>query len=236
MMMSRRLTDAAFFWSLLVPLTLLAQSARPSLPKDWATVTGRVLDQDGRPVVGARIKVFPLDVAIGGPVPEPPLTDSEGRYHLSTPAYQGRTRLCAIKESAGYPDTNGLLFSSVDDNMPEVSLTPGAMLETINIRLGPPDGVVEVAVLDLTTGKPVSKARLVLRRTEPSAFYSATIPEEGHVTLALPNVPIYVSVQAPGYLQWVYKDDSTGKPYLLLPRGSSKVLSVNLVAQEHLAP
>lgn len=214
---------------LLLPISMFGQSSHPSVPRNWATVTGSVVDQQGQPVAGAKVSAMPLDVAVEGPVPAPPITDSNGRFRLSTPAYSGRTRLAAIKESAGYPDTQGLLFSSPNDSMPEVSLLPGATIEGIVIRLGPPDGVIDASIVDAITAKPVSKARLNLRRDAPPAIYSATIPSDGHFRLALPPVPIHMSIDAPGYLHWEYRDEVTGKPELVLKNSTRKVLTITLV-------
>lgn len=88
------------------------------------TVAGRVLDSEGRPLPDARISIFPMDTATSGPVPWA-ITDSAGRYRLIMPPYRGRIRFCAVKESAGYADTHGLLFSSESDSMPIVSVDPG---------------------------------------------------------------------------------------------------------------
>jgi hypothetical protein len=221
-------------WAALFSANLWSQSA--VLPKDWATVTGQVLDSENRPVPQARISAFPLDVAVEGPVPRGPRTDREGRYKLSIPAYPGRTRLCAIKETAGYPDTQGLLFSSLNDSMPVISLRPSATINDVVIRLGPPDGVLDASVIAGEKGAPVATARISLRRDDPASIYSATVPADGHFTLALPPVPIHVSVDAPGYVRWTYKDPITGNPYLVLPGKSTKTLIVNLVPQSSAAP
>lgn len=156
----------------------------------------------------------------------------DGRYKLSIPAYPGRVRLCAVKESAGYPDTQGLLFSSPTDNMPEVSLTAGAAVENVDIRLGLPDGVLDTSMIDARSGAPVTKARITWRREDPYSYYSASqyFPD-GHFSFALPPVPIYIAVDAPGYAHWTYEDPITGNPYLLLPANRTKVFVVTLFPQ-----
>lgn len=208
-----------------------AQSPALEVPSDWAIVTGRVIDFKGQPVAGAKVSLFPLDVAISGGMPRRPITDQDGRYRLSTPAYPGRTRLAAIKEDAGYPDTRGLLFSSQKDNMPEVSLTLGALLGNVDIRLGPPDGVLDGSVVDAGTGDPVSKARITLHRNEPDSMYSATLPSDGHFSFALPPVPIQIAVDAPGYQHWSYKNPAAGVPGVFLSGPYHKKIVVELKPQ-----
>ena len=75
--------------SLLLGLTPLMRSQTRA---DWATVTGQVLDSDGRPVPGATISFFPLDIGMSGGMPRQPITDQDGKYRPVSPAYPGRTR------------------------------------------------------------------------------------------------------------------------------------------------
>jgi len=201
---------------LLMKAPMFAQSPSDEVPKDWATVTGHVLDSDGRPLAGAKISALPIDSAISGAIPRQPVTDQNGRFHYVLPAYPGRTRLCAIKESAGYPDTQGLLFTYPGENMPEVSLVPGGHLENVDIHLGPPDGVLEGSIVDGVTGAQVPKARITLHRSEPESMYSTSLGPDGSFLLALPQSPIEVSVIAPGYLPWKYKDPLTGLDKVLI--------------------
>jgi Carboxypeptidase regulatory-like domain len=208
---------------------VLTQTGRAQTPPptDWATVTGHVSDTEGKPVGDAKISVFPMDVAVSGPMPSS-RTDKNGRYRLLTPAFSGKTRLCAVKESAGYPDTQGLLFSSEKDVMPEISLVPGGVLDNIDMHLGPPDGVIEGAVVDSKTGRPISSARLTLHRDHPESFYSATLPSDGHFLFALPAVPITIQITAPGYQRWSYHDPDRAAATLLLQSNEHRRVSARL--------
>ncbi|MGH9530734.1 MAG: carboxypeptidase-like regulatory domain-containing protein [Terriglobales bacterium] len=201
---------------------------RAQTPEDWATVTGRVLDSEGRPVAAAKISAFPLDVAISGPMPVAPLTDQEGKYRLVLPAYHGRTRLCAVKPEAGYPDTQGLLFVSGQESSPEVRLTDGARLENVDIKLGSPDGTLAGFVVDAETRMPITKARISLRRASPASMYSTTISPDGHFFFALPHAPIEITVTAPGYVPWSYNDIQSGTNALELASSDHRVITVEL--------
>jgi hypothetical protein len=212
--------------SLLLGLVPLMQSQAPA---DWATVTGRVLDSDGRPVAGARISIFPKDVGLSGGMPRQPITNQDGAYRLVSPAYPGRTRLCAVKESAGYPNAQYSLFvSSTDGKMPEVSLTPGGHLENIDIHLGPPDGIIEGFVVDAGTRAPISKARITLHRSDRESISSSTLPPDGHFSYALPPVLIEITVEAPGYLRWTYRDLATRANGIVLSTSDHKKITVEL--------
>jgi hypothetical protein len=213
--------------STILPLVLVSWTIVQT-PAGWATITGRVLDSDGRPVPGAKISVFPMDVAVTGGMPRQPITDEEGRYRLVSPAFPGKTRLCAVKESAGYPDTQGLLFTSGGDSMPEVSLVPGGHLENVDIRLGPPDGILEGSVIDAETRAPVPKARITLHRRDPESMHSTSLPKDGHFLFALPPAPIEIAVVAPGYTPWKYKDAQSGVENLVLTNSDHRVITVEL--------
>jgi hypothetical protein len=216
-----------------IALLLFARSTQilGQAPTSSATLSGRVFDSDGNPLPGAKISVFPMDVAISGPMPGGAVTDEKGEYKLMMPAYPGRVRLCAVKESAGYPDTQGLLFASGKESMPEVTLRPGDHLTGVDIHLGPPDGVLEGLVVDSRTQMPVRGARINLHRNNPESMYSGTLPPDGHFRFALPPTPIEISVTAPGFLPWKYKDAENGGNELVLSTSERRTITVGLMPE-----
>ena len=171
-MVSRHL----YLFHLAVTLVLTIQPAWPQRSAESATITGHVVDSENRPVEGATISIFPMEMGISGKLPTA-ITDLDGRYKLVSQPF-GKTRFSAAKESAGYPDTQGLLFSSGKENMPEEYLTPGAHL-VVDIHLGAPDGILEGSVIDAKTHVAVSKARITLHRDESESMYSGTLPING---------------------------------------------------------
>lgn len=216
--------------SLFLLIVTAATLVMAQVSSDWATITGEVLSADGKPVAGASVTLFPMDVGVSGIMPQQPLTDSQGRYRLSTPAFPGRVRLGAVKESAGYPDTQGLLFASKQDHLPLISLSPGAHLKGVDIRLSPPDGVLEGRVIDADTQLPVVKARITLHKNEPDSMYSTSLQSDGHFVFALPQAAIEIRVVAPGYRPWRYIDPGSGADYLLLKGASDhRLIMVKLV-------
>jgi Carboxypeptidase regulatory-like domain len=214
---------------LVVVLLAVGTAAVAQAPSDWVTVTGTVVDSENRPAEAAKITVFPMEVAISGGLPYA-TTDAEGKFRLSSPAF-GRTRFCAVKEAAGYPDTQLLLFVSatqIADTMPEVLLTPGARV-SVNIRLPEPDGVIVGIVTDAVTKLPVRTARIRLdRHDRVTAMHSTTLDPSGRFTYALPDAPIEVTITAPGYKPWSYVD-SNGAKALRLSAGEHRNLDIELV-------
>jgi hypothetical protein len=221
--MFRNVRLAAGMLFLLVRLPLLAQG-----PGDWAAIEGRVLDSQNRPISEARISVLPMD-GFSGTLPTAQ-TNKDGKYRLNSPPL-GRTRLCAVKESEGYPDTQDLLFASGQEVMPEVNLTPKAYLYDIDIHLGSPDGTLEGVVVDAITGSPIARARLTLHRKVPESMYSTSLEEGGHFAFALPSVPIEITVTAPGYIPWKYSDPVTGVNSIVIAASDHRIVKVSLKPQ-----
>lgn len=217
--------------SLLIAMSLIfSQHMQSQTSTSSVTVTGRVVDSDEKPIGGARISVFPMDQAISGNLPQA-FTDQDGRYTLTVPPFSGRTRFCAIKEAAGYPDTQGLLFKSETGFMPIEHLIAGTHI-TVDIKLGQPDGTIEGIVVDSKTHSPVPKARITLRREEPEAMYSGTIPPDGRFFFALPAAPISLTITAPGYKTWTYHEkDSHAAGQLVLKATDRKFVTVELLPE-----
>jgi hypothetical protein len=214
-------------FSLLFTLLLVPWQSSDQL----AIVTGRVLDAQGQPVAGAKISVFPM-AAITGGLPYA-VSGEDGHFRLVSPPF-GDTWLCAVKERAGYPDTNALLFAPEVDNRPKVPLTPGSHQE-IDLHLGPPDGVLEGYLVDASTRQAITKGRIEMHRAKPDAMYSATIAD-GHFLFALPFAPIEISITAPGHAPWQYKDAQNGSNKLILSNSEHRVLTIDLVSTENKQP
>jgi len=192
---------------------------------DNAVITGQVLDAASMPVSGATISIFPMETGISGGLPWA-VTDTRGRYRLVSPAF-GKTRFCAVKESAGFPNTQGLLFGSGKENMPIEDLTPGARLN-VDIQLGQPDGILELTVIDAVSRAPAAKACITLQRAIPESMYSATVPADGRIVLPLPPAPISVKVTAPGYQPWKYSDTIHSTDAIVMGAGDRKMIVVEL--------
>jgi hypothetical protein len=205
----------------------LALAAPAQQSNDPATVSGRVFDAQGLPLTNAKISIFPM-IAFSGGLPTA-ITDKEGHYRLVSPPF-GDTWFSAVKETAGYPDTNALLFAPVTDDRPKVFLGPGSKFE-LDIHLGPPDGILEGVVVNAATKTRIANARIALRREQPEAIYSGSLPQDAHFLFALPSVPIGISITAPGYLPWTYKDPKIALDKITLSGSDHRTLSVELTPE-----
>jgi hypothetical protein len=192
-------------------------------------LSGHVYESDGKALGGAKITLFPLETGIGGPIMPSALTGEDGAYFMVAPPL-GKTRILASLEGRGYPNSFYKIFASPEDHFPEVNLIAGAALREVDIHLAPPDGVVEGAVIDKENGATIRFAQIALRSAaEPTVFLSSGVGPSGHFQYALPNMPISVSISAPGYNTWVYIEPSTHAQYLKLNSSEHRTLSVELV-------
>lgn len=204
---------------------------RGQVPQGWAVVSGQVLDAQGKPVADATISLFPA-VPFQGGLPYA-ATNADGRYRLVSPPF-GKVWLCAVKPSAGYPDTNSLLFASEVDDRPEIFLDPNAVL-TQDIHLARPVGVLEAQVIDTVTKAIVPNAHIAMRRQKPQAIYSENIPKDGHFLYALPSAPIEIYITAPSYRQWKYADQN-GQNALVLASSERRKLTIELIPDKEDKP
>ncbi len=135
----------------------------------------------------------------------------------------------AVKESAGYPDINATIFVPPvpEDSRPEVDLTPSSRLH-LDIQLGPPDGIFEGTVVDATTNTPIKTARITMRREDIEHGYYSTGIMGGHFLFALPSAPVEITITAPGYAPWKYKDSKSEVQNLTLSSSERRSLTIEL--------
>jgi hypothetical protein len=199
-----------------------------------AHISGRVWNANNEPVLEARVRIFPLEVAWSGPMPIS-VTDEQGFYHLDLPAI-GKSRVLVIKETAGYPDTSIKICASGQEHEPEVLLFTGAVLTNVDIHLGKPDGSLQVNIVDHDTGAPIHGARVVLRRKDdPSIFYSDGI-NKPTITLSLPDKAITIEVSAPGFSTWKFTDTSTQHDYLEVSPEKHLTVTASLIPKDQTPP
>jgi hypothetical protein len=119
----------------------------------------------------------------------------------------------ASKVAEGYPDTSVYALFSNDENVePVVDLKDQAELNGVDIHLAPPDGTLELDIIDKETGAVVQAARLTMRRADTHTFYSTDI-RNGMYSTPLPDKPISIEISANGYQGWRY----------LSPRGAESI-------------
>jgi hypothetical protein len=177
-----------------------------------------------------KIVAIPFEVGFTGSL-RTATTDKNGSYSLQSPFFE-KIRVIAYNESAGYPDTTGVLFTNKDEKFQFVEIGPDQSSVVVDIKLPPPDGILSGKVLDSSTGKAILQARITMRWAEDSeVMYSSYVKNDGEFAYALPARAITVEVTAPGYRPWRFTDSKTGSNSIALPLGSKTTVDVNLEPQ-----
>jgi hypothetical protein len=174
--------------------------------------------------------VVPYGESFNGRLPST-TSDENGAFRIVCPS-AGRVRVIAYKETDGYPNTLGVLFSNGDEQSSIVDIIPGQTAVNFDVKLPPKDGVIFGTVHDSRTGATVAQTRITMRWTDkPEVMYSSYVKDEGKFIFALPPRPIKIDVTAPGYRPWHYVDAGSGAEFLSLPLGSRLIVSVNLAPE-----
>jgi hypothetical protein len=196
---------------------------------EYGTVSGRVLDVDGRPlekvIVTAENHAFPARLL---PRAE---TNRDGEFTISGLA-PGRYELYTKKEEDGYPRTEFNLYDVGRPN-PEVTVSSRQTVQGIILRLGPKAALLTGHVIDAVTKEPLRHADITVRRVDlPDRFLRTglSLPVElGEFKLLVPSVAFTVKVTETGYEDWYYKSSEGEKiSSILLEPNTTKHLLITL--------
>jgi hypothetical protein len=185
----------------------LSVRLRPGAPRPTSTtgsITGTVFGADDEPIVSAQVEAEPVD----GITPEHPrlrksaTTTGTFIFNDLRPA---NFRLSATKSELGYTGKMSSPFFAVPGReFPIVTVTAGSVA-TVEIRLGPKNGYVNMVITD-KDGKPItSNAHVVMSRPD--------IPERleqdarNRAFFLVPPTAMHVSVEADGYADWHFGGD-----------------------------
>lgn len=233
------MTRQKVFWLLMAGLlglggnsqgrSTLRQSA-PGIAPGYGAIEGRVLDETGRPVSGAKVSSMILDYPPGRLFFAE--TDAQGHFSLRY-ARPGRNAVYVGKEDEYYPDT--FLSPFVDAKLiPVVNVVEQAVTEGVEVHLPPKGGKLIAQVIDAATQQPVDGASMKFcRADDPNkcCTINATSPNAQFEKI-LPPIHLTVRVSAPGYEDWYFKEDNDSKEpgKILLTEGSAKRLTILLLS------
>jgi len=179
--------------------------------EEYGTVSGRVLDANGRPVENVIVKAENTALlARNLPRSE---TNGDGEFTIAglTP---GRYELYTQKEEDGYPRTE---FNFYDAGLPnrDVIVYSRQTAEGITLQLGPKAALLTGQVIDAITREPLKHADITVRRVDlPDRFLRTglSLPVElGEFKLLVPSVAFTVKVTETGYEDWYYKTGDEGQ-------------------------
>ncbi len=104
------------------------------------------------------------------------------------------------------------------------------------MQLGPKSAKLIGRIVDATTNRPISEATIYLHRADnPEALVitgteQPGTKEKGEFKILVPSAPFTIEVKAPGYEDWTYSSDGTGKrkDALKLEKEETKNLTIAL--------
>ena len=203
-----------------------------SLAQNAGTITGTVVDNAGRPAVGAKVYAI-RNLAAGERPPvhhllPSQITNEDGSFSIQSLGF-GTYGLYTEDIKDGYPNT---WLGIYRDGLPEptkVTLSATASTACAKLSLGSKAGTIAVSTFDVATGLPVKGAAFSIWPIKtPSRWLSGQ--NMYGTQLIPPNEKIGFAVMAPGYQTWYYPGSpvlSELKP-LILKSGETMTLQVHM--------
>jgi hypothetical protein len=219
--------NVPFIFGLWLPLAVAGQTApagavRLSDGAPNGVIQGTVVDSLGSPVAGAEVTADPVRSVHN--VVRWVTADQEGRFVIDGLQWWSYS-VRAKKEAEGYPDTMSDLFN--DGSAQPVTLSPGAPVGAVVVKLGPKAGFITPAYTDAETGQAVRADLRIWGWDDPVHYFHTA--RQPHPDLLIPSgKPIGIEFDAAGYDPWRYPSGSgTGQPITLGP-GERQTIKVAL--------
>src|ERR1051326_81303 len=189
----------------LASILLLGISLAPSVSgQTTGTIKGNVVDENGKPLVGAKVHVAPTGPFYGSRIVDFHETDASGRFEVNRLPW-ATYAVMAGKEEAGYADTGGAFISNLD--VPFIILSPATPSAEVTVHLGPKARVLDIgSVVNAVTGEKLNlKSGVTLRRADhPNFFMSTSVTVHPLFVPALTDVTM--EIKAEGYKPWPAPD------------------------------
>ena len=204
----RRLLHTCLLVCLLLPVASAQTAQQNSL-----VIKGQVLDDQERPVAGARVIARP-DGGLRGRAPTA-TSDSRGEFSISV--YKADSfRVTASKPVDGYPDSATPFYYPIDDALAHVWVIEGQTAPFATVLFGPKAGNITGRIVDAETGLGVDDFQITLCRAEaPQYCYRhSTKQARGQFNVLVPAAPFTVQVSAVGYQDWFGSTQVSGAPSL----------------------
>lgn len=186
------------------------------------SIRGKVVDDGGSPVVGAKVHAE-LHGAPMGKAIRFVETDGVGSFIIEQLDF-GTYDVNGGKEEDGYPQTDWSLYA--DRPAAAAILTIEKPVADVVLKFGPKAAVIMGSVRDAVTGKPLNSTFKLSR--DESRWISTSAPPEFRFLIPS-NTAIDVEVSASGYKRWRY-DEAFPDSRLALPSASETRLEIQLTA------
>jgi len=208
------------------------QVAPLNIPSGFGAIQGRVVNELGQPLAGAKVYIEPID-AKDAPVGKLRyVTTNDGGEFIVVEAAPGEDLVCASKEEALYPDTCAAALAVNLGALPRVRVHEGKLARGITVPLN--KGGKLTGTIESQSGQPLVNSRIRLSRSDnPRLFMSTNPDEQAHFDIVVPSKPFRVEVASLGYKTW--KSDNHGGAILVQP-GSTKEINIRLQRADGTTP
>ncbi len=209
----REMTELIHDWLLVVALILIVgcgastilYGQRTSAPH-FGSITGRVLDESGKPVAGGKVSAQTTGPSAGGIYET--FTDSSGRFRFAE--IQADTyRLYATKDGNGFEDVSWIFFYLIAPWTAEVTVREHQMSKGITVRMFSKRGKLRGSLVDAETSQPIKDATLFLCRKDRNSCVGVNNDLGGRFHVLVPSIPSRARAYAPGYQDWYYGKDGS---------------------------
>jgi hypothetical protein len=210
-----------------VLLLILAhpRAAPQNIPSGFGAIQGRVVNELGKPLPGAKVYVEPIDPKYA-PVGKLRfvITNDDGNFVVGQAA-PGGNFVCASKEEAFYPDTCAAALAADLGALPRVRVEEGKLTGGVTVPLSK-GGKFTGTILDSQSSLPLINSRIRLSRNDDPRLYVSEGPDErGRFEFVIPTKPFKIEISAPGYKTW--NSDNHGGTILVQP-GFTKEITIRL--------
>ncbi|MFN2455142.1 MAG: carboxypeptidase-like regulatory domain-containing protein [Pyrinomonadaceae bacterium] len=175
-------------------------------------IMGSVINAEGRPVAHANVRAKSFRGSRGRQ-PET-RTDQQGKFTLTN--LSPDTYLVVVrKDEDGYLRTDSTFHADGVTTPPQITVGDNQTIQDVILHIGQKGGKLTGQVIDAVTSEPIRNADISFRRTDnPKAFYSTGVDfleGKGRFKIIVPTEPFTMEVSAPGYEDWTYSSDGSGK-------------------------
>ncbi|MGB7922766.1 MAG: carboxypeptidase regulatory-like domain-containing protein [Pyrinomonadaceae bacterium] len=195
-------------------------------------IRGRVVDALGQPVPKAK-----LHLGTSGSNPTGRIVfyraDEEGNFSIKG-LPPGVYNVFSAKEEDGYPDTDMIFFSTNQTSVPQAVVSQQQPTAFVTVQLGSKSAMIAGSVVNAVTGAPIGNATMTFSRPEnPLMTLTTSLNQpdvKGGFNFLLPSAPVTMTVTAPGYAVWNYRNEGSQKQMdlLTLEPGKTKELVVSM--------
>ena len=166
-------------------------------------VRGETQDSSGQKVACVHVCAMPENPVSGEFFPCA-FTTSNGKFLIGVDK-PGKYRLIADRTEEGYMSQYLPFYKQPAVPVPEIVLDGASANPYVQINLGPKAGVLTGNVIDVTTGRAVEDAAIVLcHAADPSVCFQTSAKNvEGKFSVHAGHVPFTLRIKADGFEDWV---------------------------------